>query len=56
MEGWGLFFEVQYHLGLPGVGRNGQNCPNFIRDDRFGNNWKEKILTKIGGKLGRTVS
>ena len=32
MEGWRLLFEVQYHLGLPGGGRNGQNCPNFIRD------------------------
>ena len=27
----GTTFEVRYHLGLPGGGWNGQNCPNFIR-------------------------
>ena len=51
MEGWGLLFEVRYHLGWPGGGRNGQNCPNFIRDDPVGSSRKEKILTKIGDKL-----
>ena len=47
MEGWELLFEVRYHFGWPGGGRNGQNCPNFIRDDPVGSSRKEKILTKI---------
>ena len=51
MEVWGLFFEVIYHLGWPGGGQNGQNCPNFIRDNPVGSNKKEKMLSKIGGKL-----
>ena len=51
MEGWGLLFEVRYHFGWPGGGRNGQNCPNFIREYPVGSSRKEKILTKIGGKL-----
>ena len=42
MEGWGLLFEDQYHLGLPGGGRNGQNCPNFIRYDPVGSSRKER--------------
>ena len=32
IEGWGLLFEVRYYFGWPGGGRNGQNCPNFIRE------------------------
>ena len=51
MEGWELLFEVRYHFGWPGGGRNGQNCPNFIREYLVGSSRKEKILTKIGGKL-----
>ena len=51
MEGWGLLFEVRYHLGWSGGGPNGQNCPNFIRGDPVGSSRKEKILTKIGDKL-----
>ena len=51
MEGWELLFEVRYHFGWPGGGRNGQNCPNFIREYPVGSSRKEKILTKIGGKL-----
>ena len=50
-EGWGLLFEVTYHLGWSGGGPNGQNCPNFIRGDPVGSSRKEKILTKIGDKL-----
>ena len=51
MEGWGLLFEVRYHLGWSGGGPNGQNCLNFIRGDPVGSSRKEKILTKIGYKL-----
>ena len=46
MEGWELLFEVRYHFGWPGGGRNGQNCPNFIRDYPGGSSRKEKILKK----------
>ena len=42
MEGWELLFEVGYHFGWPGGGRNGQNCPNFIRDYPGGSSRKEK--------------
>ena len=51
MEGWGLLFEVRYHLGWSGGGPNGQNCPNFIRGDPVGSSRKEILLTKIGDKL-----
>ena len=36
-----------------GGGQSGQTCPNFIRGDpvAVGSIKKEKILTKIGGKL-----
>ena len=47
----GTTFEVRYHFGLPGGGRNGQNCPNFIREYLVGSIRKKKILTKIDGKL-----
>ena len=43
-------FEVRYHLRWPGGGWDGQNCPNFIRDDPDGSSQKEKILTKIVDK------
>ena len=51
MEGWKLLFEVRNHFGWPGGGRNGQNCPYFIREYPVGSSRKEKILTKIAGKL-----
>ena len=51
MEGWGLLFEVRYHLGWSGGGQNGQNCPNFIMGDPVGSSRKEILLTKIGEKL-----
>ena len=31
MEGWGLLFEVRYHLGWSGGDPNGQNCFNFMK-------------------------
>ena len=46
-----LLFEVRYHFGWPGGGQNGQNCSNFIKEYPVGSSRKEKIQTKIGGKL-----
>ena len=51
MEGWGLLFKVRKHLVWSGSGQSGQTCPNFIRGNPVGRSRKEKILTKIGGKL-----
>ena len=51
MEGWELLFEVRYHFWWPEGGRNGQNCPNFIREYPVGSSRKEKILTKIGWQV-----
>ena len=51
MEGWGLLFKVRKYYVWSGGGQSGQTCPNFIRGDPVGSIRKEKILTKIGGKL-----
>ena len=56
MEGWGLLFAVQNYLVWSGEGQSGQICLNFVRGesppgDPVGSIRKEKIVTKIGGKL-----
>ena len=51
MEGCGLLFAVRKHLVWSGGGQSGQICLNFLRGDPVGSSRKEKILTKICGKL-----